>query len=47
MGELKMVFKQEYSTLGEARKIETKLKKLKRRDYIRKIVEDGFIKMRL
>jgi len=37
---------EEYPTLRQARKIEYKLKKLKRKDYIRKIVEDGFIKLR-
>ena len=46
MGDLKLLFKQEYSTLSEARKIESKLKKFKRHDYIRKIIEDGHIKMR-
>jgi putative endonuclease len=40
------VFKQEYGSLLQARKIESKLKKLKRHDYIEKIIQDGFIKMR-
>ena len=47
MGKLELVFKQEYSSLSEARKIEKKLKDLKRHDYIEKIILDGFIKMRV
>lgn len=47
MGNLKLVFYQEYEILKEARQIEYKLKKLKRRDYIANIVKDGFIKMKL
>jgi putative endonuclease len=46
MGKLKLVFKQEYLTLGEARRIEFRLKKLHRHDYISKIIADGFIKIR-
>jgi predicted GIY-YIG superfamily endonuclease len=41
----KLVLKQEYPTLEIARKIELKLKKLKRKDYIEKIIADGKIKM--
>ncbi|MDD5489247.1 MAG: GIY-YIG nuclease family protein [Candidatus Moranbacteria bacterium] len=44
-GGVKLVFSQEYSTIREARTIERKLKKLKRRDYIDKIIEDGNIRM--
>jgi len=44
-GEIRLVLKQEYPTLREARAIEMKLKRLKRKDYLKKIVEDGFIKM--
>ena len=40
-----LVFKQDYQTLKDARSVEYKLKKLKRRDYIAKIVEDGYIKV--
>jgi putative endonuclease len=43
-GEIKLIFSQEYSTVREARIIERKLKKLKRKDYLKKIVEDGFIR---
>ncbi len=45
-GEISLVFHQEYENLLEARTIERKLKKLKRRDYIEKIIKDGFIKMK-
>lgn len=43
----KVVLTQGYATIEEARKIERKLKKLKRKDYIDKIVKDGHIKMKL
>ena len=42
-----LVFNQKFVSLDEARKIERRLKKLKRRDYIEKIVHDGYIKMTL
>ena len=44
-GEIKLAFSQEYSTLGEARSIERKLKALKRKDYLRRIIADGYIKI--
>jgi len=37
-------FTQQFPTLKEAKQMEYKLKKLKRRDYIEKIINDGFIK---
>ena len=40
------VFCQEFPTIEEAKKVELKLKKLKRKDYIEKIVKDGYIKMK-
>ncbi len=40
-------FSQKYNTLKDARYIEKKLKKLKRRDYIEKIIKDGYIKISL
>lgn len=46
MGNLKLIFYQEYKTSKEARQIEYKLKKLKRHDYIASIIKDGFIKMK-
>ena len=42
-GKLKIVFTQEYGTLIEARNIERKLKKMKRKDYLFKIIESGII----
>ena len=44
-GGVKLVFKQEYGDLKKARVVEKKLKKLKRRDYLEKIIKDGKIKM--
>lgn len=41
------VLVQEYKTLSEARKIESKLKKFKRRDFIDKIVSEGYIRVRI
>ncbi len=40
-GEVALVFRQEFATLKEARNIESRLKRLKRRDYLEKIVRDG------
>ncbi|MBX4200227.1 GIY-YIG nuclease family protein [Candidatus Parcubacteria bacterium] len=45
LGDPKLIFKQEYSTLIEARAVERKLKKLKRRDYIEKIIKEGKIRV--
>ncbi len=45
MGKLELVFFQKFDTLQQARNIEYRLKKFKRRDYIEKIVEDGIIKI--
>lgn len=42
-----LVFSQEFQTLETARKIELKLKKLKRKDYIAQIIKDGYIKMKV
>ena len=44
--EPRMVFNQEFDSLGIARKIELKLKKLKRKDYLNKVIKDGFIKIK-
>jgi len=45
LGEIELAFSQEYPTLTEARTIEKKIKKLKRKDYIEKIIKDGYIKI--
>ena len=41
----KLMFTQEFATIHEARIIELKLKKLKRKDYIKQIIDDGIIKL--
>ncbi|MEK7129197.1 MAG: GIY-YIG nuclease family protein [Patescibacteria group bacterium] len=41
-----LVLKQEYETLQIARSIEEKIKKLKRKDYIEKMIRDGYIKIK-
>ena len=45
MGEFELVLTQEYETLVLARTIERKLKDLKRRDYLEKIMRDGYIRI--
>ena len=45
LGRFKLVLKQNYSLLKDARAVESRLKKLKRHDYVAKIVQDGYIKM--
>ena len=47
MGTFTLVFKQEYSSLESARKIEKKIKKLKRRDYIENMIKEGYIRLEL
>ena len=39
-------FKQKYPTLKEARSIEFRIKKLKRRDYVEQIIQDKYIKIK-
>ncbi len=43
LGQMELVFKQEFDNLKQARLIEAWLKKLKRKDYIEKIITDGKI----
>jgi predicted GIY-YIG superfamily endonuclease len=45
LGKGKLVLKQDYPTLQAARSVEYKLKKLKRHDYLAKMVQDGYIKI--
>ena len=45
-GKLELVFVQEYNSLNDARNIERKLKKFKRRDFLEKIIKDKIIKIR-
>ena len=42
-----LVLVQKYPSLGIARKIERKIKKLKRKDYIEKMIKDGYIKLKI
>ena len=42
----RLVFSQKYSTLGEARRIEYKLKKFKNRSIIERIIEDKHIRIK-
>jgi putative endonuclease len=45
LGEFKLVFSQEFENLSAARYVESKIKSWKRRDFIEKIVKDGYIKI--
>ncbi len=45
MKKFALVFKQETANLKIARAAERKLKKLKRKDYLEKIIKDGYIKI--
>jgi len=45
MGCVSLVFSQEYDSLKDARNIEFRIKKLKRKDYIEKIINEGHIKI--
>jgi putative endonuclease len=42
----RLVLSQEFDSITTARKIELRIKKLKRKDYIRRMVNDGFIRLR-
>jgi putative endonuclease len=46
LGAEEVLLSQEYSTLKEARSVEQKIKKLKRKDYIEKMLKDGYIKVK-
>jgi len=41
---INLVFSQEFDSIENARRIENKLKNFKRRDFIDKIIADGFVK---
>ncbi len=45
MGKLTLIFSQEYSAIDDARYVERCLKKLKRKDYIEKIIQEGYIRI--
>jgi len=40
-------FSQQFSSIRQARQVEYKLKKLKRRDYLEQIIKDGYTKFGL
>jgi len=46
LGVEKLLLKQEYKTLLEARSVEQKIKNLKRKDYVDKMLQDGYIKIK-
>ena len=45
MKSFSLVLNQNYPTLEMARKIEREIKKLKRKDYIEKMVKEGYIEL--
>ncbi|MBI2013554.1 MAG: GIY-YIG nuclease family protein [Candidatus Colwellbacteria bacterium] len=40
-----LVFAQKLATISEARQLEKRLKKFKRKDYLEKIIKDGYLKI--
>ncbi|MBI2054648.1 MAG: GIY-YIG nuclease family protein [Candidatus Sungbacteria bacterium] len=42
----RLVLYQEYKSLAQARKVEMRIKKMKRKDYIEKMIRDGYIAMK-
>lgn len=40
-----LLLKQEYKTLQEARSVERKVKALKRKDYVEKMIKEGYIRV--
>lgn len=46
MKNIRLAVRQIYPTLQDARRVEKRLKRLKRRDYLEKIIQDGYIKIR-
>ncbi len=47
LGNMRLVFSQEFNSLKDARIIERRIKSWKRKDFIDRIVSDGFIKIRV
>jgi len=47
MDKPEVVLVQEYETLELARKVERRIKKLKRKECVEKMVKDGFITMKI
>lgn len=46
LGKVELVLVQQFNTLSDARVVERKLKNLKRKDYIEKIIKDGYIRIK-
>jgi len=44
LGKIELFFSQKFTSLEKARGVERWLKKMKRRDYIERIIKDGYIK---
>jgi len=42
----RLIFSQKYDSLEDARRVENRLKKLKRKDYLEKIIKSGVIKIK-
>jgi len=42
-----LIFKQEYENILIAKKVEKRIKKLKRKDYLKKIINDGIIRLKV
>ncbi|MCK6462758.1 MAG: GIY-YIG nuclease family protein [Candidatus Pacebacteria bacterium] len=47
MNDFMLVLMQKYESLDLARKVERRIKDLKRKDYIEKIVNDGYINIKI
>jgi len=47
MKDIELVLVQKYTDLNIARKIEKRIKQLKRKDYIQKMIDDGEIRMKI
>lgn len=45
LGNFNLVFSQEFSSLNKARWVEKRIKSWKRRDFIERIIKDGYIKL--
>jgi len=45
LGAQEILLSQEFPTLKAARSVELKIKKLKRKDYVEKMIKDGYIKV--
>ncbi len=46
MNNPKLVLFQEYNSLAMARSVELRIKKLKRKDYVEKMIKDGYIRIK-